>query len=45
MDREFLGRHHPNDTDFLADYFAWCIYKAKRKRREEQQEEEYNSYA
>jgi hypothetical protein len=45
MNREFRVRHNLNDTDFLADYSVWCIYKAKRKRREEQQEEEYNSYA
>jgi hypothetical protein len=45
MDTEFQARDYLNDTDFLADYSVWCIYKAKRKKREEQQEEEYNSYA
>jgi hypothetical protein len=32
------------DMNFISDYFAWCIYKFKRKRKEEQQEEEYNAY-
>jgi hypothetical protein len=32
------------DMNFISDYFAWCVYKLKRKKREEQQEEEYNAY-
>ena len=32
------------DMTFISDYFAWCVYKLKRKKREEQQEEEYNAY-
>ena len=32
------------DVTFISDYFAWCVYKLKRKKREEQQEEEYNAY-
>lgn len=32
------------DMNFISDYFAWCIYKVKRKRKEEQEEEEYNAY-
>jgi hypothetical protein len=32
------------DVPFISDYFAWCVYKLKRKKREEQQQEEYNAY-
>ena len=32
------------DVTFISDYFAWCVYKLKRKKREDQQEEEYNAY-
>ncbi len=32
------------DVTFISDYFAWCVYKLKRKKREEQQKEEYNAY-
>jgi len=33
MDRKSQVSNYLNDTSFLADYIAWCIYKAKRKRR------------
>jgi len=24
--------------NFISDYFAWCIYKLRRKRKEEQEQ-------
>ena len=43
-EQEACSSSSVEDVTFISDYFAWCVYKLKRKKREEQQEEEYNAY-